>query len=297
MKCTCLILIVEDEPNVRLVFRTALEAVGYTVDEVADGDMALERLQTVRADLVLLDLQMPGMGGMEVLRRLRDSGNDVPVVIITAHGSIPDAVVAMRLGAIDFLSKPLTPEKLRTVVGEVFSRHVEIELRAGPGSCSSNQPTPVVVAPAALDLTAAKRALNRREFDRASNLLEEALELAPTSANASLMGVLRESLGQDHAAYQAYKMALLANPRFGPARDNLQRPTANGLASISTTRPSTHPPAEPGQGRGAGAGVRAGCPRSFLLASGFGRAFQARYSGVWTNSAKTGSCVMSPKGI
>ena len=63
--------------------------------------------------LVLLDLRMPGLGGMETLRQLRDTGNAVPVVIITAHGTIPDSVQAMKLGAVDFLSKPITPETLR----------------------------------------------------------------------------------------------------------------------------------------------------------------------------------------
>ncbi len=66
--------------------------------------------------------------------------------------------------------------------------------------------------------------MNLREFDRAVNLLERALELAPDSAEAhTLMGVLRESLGQDHAAYHAYRAALHADPHYGPARDNLQR--------------------------------------------------------------------------
>jgi DNA-binding response OmpR family regulator len=220
MSNTGRILIVEDEPNVRLVFRISLESVGYVVDEVEDGEKALDRLRTSEADLILLDLQMPGMGGIEVLRRLRDTGNDVPVVIITAHGNIPDTVAAMKLGAIDFLSKPLTPERLRTVVADVVRRNAEPDL----APTRSVQPTTVVVAPTVVDLTAAKRALNRREFDRALDLLEEALELAPTSAEAhTLMGVLRESLGQDHAAYHAYKIALYADPRYGPARDNLRR--------------------------------------------------------------------------
>ena len=104
------ILIVDDEPNVRLVFRTTLESAGYTVFEAADGETALGFSNASPFDLVLLDLKMPGIGGMEMLRRLRDAGHDVPVVIVTAHGSIPDAVQAMKLGAIDFLSKPLTPD-------------------------------------------------------------------------------------------------------------------------------------------------------------------------------------------
>jgi len=220
------ILIVDDEPNVRLVFRTTLESAGYAVSEVEDGESALDRLEESSADLVLLDLKMPGIGGMETLRRLRDAENDVPVVIVTAHGSIPDAVQAMKFGAIDFLSKPLRPEALRKIVGEVFRRHAHPEPRREPAPTPARPapPTAVVVAAPVLDLTVAKRALNRREFVRAADLLEEALELAPDSAEAqTLMGVLRECLGQDHAAYHAYRAALHADPHYGPARDNLQR--------------------------------------------------------------------------
>jgi len=222
------ILIVDDEQNVRLVFRTALETVGYDVAEVEDGASALEWLAGSPADVVLLDLQMPRVGGMEVLRRLRESGNDVPVVIITAHGSIPDAVQAMKLGAIDFLTKPLNPDPLRQVVAEVIRRHAEPELEQEPGPGASpsarSAQTVVTLAPALVDLTAIKRALNRREFDQALEGLEEALVVAPESAEAhTLMGVLRESLGQQHAAYHAYKLALEADREYGPARDNLKR--------------------------------------------------------------------------
>ena len=116
------ILIVDDEPNVRLVFRTALESAGYVLSMAEDGrGRAWMSWGGRTADLVLLDLQMPGMDGMETLRRLREAGDEVPVVIVTAHGSVPDAVEAMKLGAIDFLSKPLSPDTLRAVVAEVLA--------------------------------------------------------------------------------------------------------------------------------------------------------------------------------
>jgi DNA-binding response OmpR family regulator len=222
------ILIIDDEPNLRLVFRTTLESAGYQVAEVADGVTALRKLRTFPADLVLLDLYMPGMGGMDVLERLRDADNPVPVVIITAHGSIPDAVLAIKLGAIDFLSKPIKPEALRSVVSDVLRR------RSEPGSGSAGQvhqaprgrfpATAATLAPAGVDLVWAKQALNRRAFSRAHDLLEEALELDPGSAEAHhLMGVLRESLGQDRAAYEAYRAALEVDPHYLPALDSMRR--------------------------------------------------------------------------
>jgi DNA-binding response OmpR family regulator len=222
------ILVVDDEPNVRLVFRTALETAGFTVDEAEDGERALDRLRSGKSPvaLILLDLQMPGSTGMETLRHLRDAGNDVPVVMVTAHGSIPDATAAMKLGAIDFLTKPIRPEVLRSVVADVVRR------RAGPNPSDAPSMTPgrqarssvVALEPAAVGLLSAKRASNRGELDRAHELLEEALELGPDSAEAhNLMGVLRESLGQDRAAYEAYRMALEADPHNGPALDNMRR--------------------------------------------------------------------------
>ncbi len=241
------ILIVDDEPNVRLVFRTALESAGYLVAEADDGATALEWLAESQADLILLDLQMPRTGGMEMLSRLREAGNDVPVVIVTAHGSIPDAVKAMKFGAIDFLTKPLNPEPLRQVVGEVIRRHSDRRLEQDPGLVPSpiqrNAPTLVTIAPAALDLSAIKRALNLREFGQALAGLEEALELAPDSAEAhTLMGVLRESLGQQHAAYHAYKLALGADPHYGPAQDNMKRYCAR--FGLDFHNPSINPAAE-----------------------------------------------------
>ena len=221
------ILIVDDEPNVRLMFRTTLESLGYALEEATDGEEALRQHEARPADLILLDLQMPRLDGMATLRRLRDSGGDVPVVIVTAHGSVPDAVAAMRLGAIDFLSKPLSPSALRQVVADVLGRTAATDAPPSPvpaSASASASPTVVRHGPAAIDLTPAKRALNRREFDRAATLLEKALDLDPNAPEAlTLQGVLYESRGQDHAAYHAYKTALEFDPRYVPAAENMRR--------------------------------------------------------------------------
>ncbi len=243
------VLIVDDEPNVRFVFRTALESSGFVVDEAEDGRAALSRLEQTAFDVVLLDLQMPGVGGMEVLERLRDAHNDVPVVIVTAHGSIPDAVAAMKLGAIDFVAKPLTPDRLRAVVSEVTARHAASEethdddpLATEPEP-RARHATTVLIAPAAIELNDVKRALNRREFDRAAFLLEKALDADPDSPEANtLMGVLLESRGQDHAAYHSYKMALAVNPDYGPARENMIRYCER--FGLDSTKKAINPAAE-----------------------------------------------------
>jgi DNA-binding NtrC family response regulator len=179
------ILIVDDEPNVRLVLKTALQSVGYQVAEAEDAHAALNRLSdaSARCDLILLDLQMPKMSGMELLSRLRASGSAIPVVILTAHGSIPDAVAAMKLGAIDFLTKPITPDALRRSVGDVLERHAP-PAAATPRSAPSFDLSEIS-RQIAFDMARAKRALNRGQFSEAESLLREIISLDPRSAEAA----------------------------------------------------------------------------------------------------------------
>ncbi len=215
------ILIVDDEPNVRLVFRTALEASGYSITTAADGDEALEWLEKESVDLVLLDLQMPILSGMEVLEGMRNAGHDVPVVIITAHGNVPNAVQAMKLGAIDFLTKPISPEVLRTVVADVLARHVV--RTALPTHPDEHEPV-TIAAQFAANLAQAKRALNNRWFEEAEVYLKQAIGLESTSAEVhNLMGVLYELRNEHDASYRAYRAALKADRHYEPAKHNMLR--------------------------------------------------------------------------
>jgi DNA-binding response OmpR family regulator len=216
------ILIVDDEPNVRLVFRMALDLLDYRVVEAEDGEAALGWLAGSRADLVVLDLQMPRVGGMEMLRRLRDQGNNAPVVIVMAHGSVPNAVEAMKLGAIDFLTKPLTPRALRDVVAEVLARH---DPRTTPIERREDIHEPVTAAAQfAANLVRAKRALNNRWFEEAEVFLKQAIGLVPKSAEAhNLMGVLHELRNEHDQSYRAYRAALRVDRHYELAEHNMVR--------------------------------------------------------------------------
>jgi DNA-binding response OmpR family regulator len=211
---------VEDEPNVRLVFRTALASNDYLLATAEDGETALAYLGQEPFDLVLLDLRMPGMGGMETLRRLREGGNPVPVVIVTAHDSVPNVVEAMRLGAIDFVSKPLTLAALRNVVADVLARHAgDATETDGLSPAEATEGTP-----AENDLTLAKKALNRREFDQAEKFLRLAISSDfPSAESHYLMGVLHEIRDEQKAAYLSYKAALRVDPRYEPAKLHLMK--------------------------------------------------------------------------
>ncbi len=123
------ILIVEDKESLRTMLRTTLESRGYAVDEAGDAYEARKRLQAFRYLVVLTDLKLPAGSGLDVLRAAREADADTPVVVMTAFGTVEDAVQAMKLGAADFLTKPVDTEHLLLLLDRaVESRRVATEL-------------------------------------------------------------------------------------------------------------------------------------------------------------------------
>jgi DNA-binding response OmpR family regulator len=116
------ILIIDDEENIRRVIRLALEPAGYEVGEASDGLRGLAAYKDgSNWDAVLLDQKMPGMDGLETLRELRKFNHGAIIIMMTAYASIELAVDAMKLGATDFVRKPMTPEILRNAVTAALS--------------------------------------------------------------------------------------------------------------------------------------------------------------------------------
>ena len=116
------ILIVDDEPFNLDVLEQELIDLGYAVVRASDGAQALSEIDKLPPELVLLDYLMPGMNGIEVLHAIRKTHKDLPVVIVTAHGSIELAVEAIKAGADDFITKPFDPEHLALVVKKNLER-------------------------------------------------------------------------------------------------------------------------------------------------------------------------------
>src|SRR5262245_8709984 len=116
------ILVVDDDRDVLRLLTYRLEQLGFHVDESADGAEALKRIETESFDLMLLDLRLPTKSGVEVLKRVKQLSPDTIVVVMTAYASVEKAVEAMREGAFDFLTKPLTPGHLELVVQKAFER-------------------------------------------------------------------------------------------------------------------------------------------------------------------------------
>lgn len=119
------ILLVDDEEHIRQMMRLTLEAAGYAVGEASDGPEALRLYaEDPSWDVVVLDQRMPGMDGLETLRRLRVGNPRARIIMATAYGSIELAVDAMKLGAGDFLRKPMTPETLRNAVAAALTKRI-----------------------------------------------------------------------------------------------------------------------------------------------------------------------------
>lgn len=124
MKPIVNILVVDDEVNIRGALVTMLKKKGHHVRGVATAEEGLEHLEAAPAELVITDLRMPGIGGMEFLQRLKNTWPETEVVVMTAYGSIDTAVEAMRCGAYDYLTKPIDRDRFPIVVDKALERHV-----------------------------------------------------------------------------------------------------------------------------------------------------------------------------
>jgi len=116
------VLIVDDEKNILLALSQSLEVLQLETDTATNGEEALAKLKEKEFGLILLDLRMPGMDGMEVLRQVREIRPDIRIIMITAYGTIELAVEAIKMGAVDFIQKPFSPEEIRELVSRVMDR-------------------------------------------------------------------------------------------------------------------------------------------------------------------------------
>ena len=115
------VLVVDDEAKMQRVLEIMLQRMGHEVACAGNGKEALQIMKSAPSDLVISDLRMPGMSGTELLRTLRELGNEVPVIIMTAYGTIESAVEAMKLGACDYIVRPFEVEALEIAVGRILA--------------------------------------------------------------------------------------------------------------------------------------------------------------------------------
>jgi len=206
------ILIVDDEKNIRLTLSQSLDPLKRPVKTAVNGEEALQKLQEETADLVFLDLRMPGIDGMTVLRRIKDNWPKTRVIIITAYGTIESAVEAMKLGAVDFLQKPFSPKEIRQLATQVLEREALDEASA-------------VDYDSLIELT--KRHISDRSFPSARETARKAIAADPAQPEAyNLLAALLEIKGDLLEAQKFYRAALDIDPTFQPARANLERTTS-----------------------------------------------------------------------
>lgn len=122
MNANANILVVDDDPDIREVLKDRLESLGYNVFAAASGVEALELLEKQNPQIVLMDIEMPEMSGLEALKEIRKRQIDITVVMITAHGTIERAVEAIRQGAYDFIPKPFEPDHIALIVQRALER-------------------------------------------------------------------------------------------------------------------------------------------------------------------------------
>jgi DNA-binding NtrC family response regulator len=116
------VLVVEDDPTTRLGLTELVRTWGFATDAAADGEEALRRMTDFRPSIIITDLVMPRMGGLDLLRAVRQEGSDLIVVILTAQGTVETAVEAIKGGAYDYLTKPIEPQRLRILLDKIVER-------------------------------------------------------------------------------------------------------------------------------------------------------------------------------
>lgn len=210
------ILIVDDEKNIRTTLNYCLLSEGYEIDFAVNGKEAIEILiqKEKKYDLILLDIKMPGINGMEVLRRLRACKNNTEIIMMTAYGSIKEAVEAIKLNAVDFIGKPFTPTQIKELIKKVFSRE---ELKEKE-NCSFEE---------LIEL--AKLYITNGNLEKSKEILEKAVSKNVNSPETyNLLGVIAESVGNTENAQKQYRASLAFNPSYEPAICNLERVTNAG---------------------------------------------------------------------
>lgn len=188
------ILIVDDEESIRTSLSGVLSDEGYTVFSAADGAEALELVETERPHLILLDIWMPQIDGIEVLKKLKEDFPEVAVVMVSGHGNIETAVKATKLGAYDFIEKPLSIEKVVITIDHALrQRHLEKEISLYKQRFDK---TVTIVS----------------ESDVMKNLLAEIERVAPTDSYVMITG--ENGTGKELVARQLFALSMRTEGQF-----------------------------------------------------------------------------------
>ena len=203
------ILIVDDEKNIRIALKQCFKGENYKVEMANDGEEAIEKLRSDKYDLILMDYQMPNKNGLEVLEDIRKNNIETRVIIMTAYGTVDIAVDSMKLGAVDFLSKPFTIAKVKDVVRESIKKDAIIIMGKKDIGGSLNE---------------ARDAIRHGSLEEATQHLRDVLiSDASNPATQNLLGVIEEKKNNGNLAQKYYRAALSLDATYAPADNNLRR--------------------------------------------------------------------------
>jgi len=209
------VLIVDDERNIRKNLGMVLEVEGYNVETAGNGEDAVLRVKEAHYDIAFVDIQMPKMDGLELLRHLRSLRPKLPVVMLTAYGTVSRAVEAMKLGAVDFIEKPFDPKSIKLLCQEVLERQKV-------GAAVSMEDL----------LHLAEIAQERKAYVEARVYLKTAMMREVTRPEPYYrLGEISELEGDRRKAMQYYSLALDAKTDYQPAHEALRRLRHNDSAA------------------------------------------------------------------
>lgn len=204
------ILVVDDEKNIRLTVQHSLIAANYEVDTAANGLEGLEKFRSGHYDLILMDLRMPQINGIEMLREIKARDAKAAAVVITAYLTIDTLLEAFSLGVSDYIRKPFSPNDVRETVRRVLARK-EISEEAVGGHPDGN-----------MLLEMARKQLADNDIDGAIDYARQSISANPSSPDAhAFLGILLHLNDNDEQSEQAFKEALLIDPQHQLSRDYL----------------------------------------------------------------------------
>jgi len=183
------VLVIEDNDNLAFGLTRSLESEGYEVEAVEDGLRGFEMARTGNADLIVLDLMLPGMDGYTILKQLRAQGKDVPVLILTARGEEADKVFGFRLGADDYVTKPFSLSELMARVEAILRRAKGADRRDGDAVVEEYGTVAINTSARTVKKADSEIALTPKEFDLLLSLVRR------RGAVASRLDLLKEVWG------------------------------------------------------------------------------------------------------
>lgn len=205
------VLVVDDDEESRRAVLEALERMKLIADVAVSGKEALASLEEKEYDMVFLDLDMPGIDGRDVLRRVREDRPDIPVVMIADHGTIESAVETMKLGAVDFMEKPVKPKEIRQVASKFLDEKVAEKKKSDDYSDH---------------VRLARESIGKGNFDAAAEHAREAIDQDSSKPEGfNLLGAALEMTGQLQEALNNYRAAVALDSSYRPAVRNLERAT------------------------------------------------------------------------